>query len=218
MQNKKKSSIIKDAIALFAITLVGSVGLGFVFDLTKAPIAKAKAEAKAAAYAAVYNEAESIDDTNEELIHVVADSKAFLIAIGYDQTTFNEVCISKDAAGTPIGYVMTITSHEGYAGDIQFALGVKADGTLTKIEILSIKETAGLGMKAQDEAFIGQYTETKTDAFAVIKPQTAKNSESEINAISGATITSNAVTNTVNAGLAFASDLLEKGIGGVVRE
>jgi electron transport complex protein RnfG len=123
-----------------------------------------------------------------------------------------------DESGKPIGYVMTITTHEGYSGDIQFSMGVRADGTLTKIEMLTIKETAGLGMKADEKEFKGQYSEIKTDAFTLIKAQVQKSSEYEINAISGATITSNAVTNTVNAGLAFANDLLDNGIGGVVRE
>lgn len=218
MQNKKKSSIIKDAIALFAITLVAAVALGFVFEITKEPIAVAKAKAKEEAYAAVFQEAKSIDATNEELILSVEQSKAFLSEHGHGKSSINEVCLALDENGKAIGYVMTITSHEGYSGDIQFSMGIRVDGTLTKIEMLSIKETAGLGMKASEEQFKGQFTEIKTAAFAVIKAQAQKNSDSEINAISGATISSNAVTNTVNAGLEFANDLLDNGIGGVVRE
>jgi electron transport complex protein RnfG len=97
-------------------------------------------------------------------------------------------------------------------------MGVRADGTLTKIEMLTIKETAGLGMKADESEFKDQFSEINTDAFNVIKAQVVKSSDNEINAISGATITSDAVTNTVNAGLAFANDLLDQGVGGVVRE
>lgn len=218
MQNKKRSSIIKDAFALFAITLVAAVALGFVFEITKEPIAVAKAKAKEEAYAAVFKEAKNIDTTNEELIQSVEKSEDFLSENGFGQSTINEVCLAMDENENPIGYVMTITSHEGYSGDILFSMGVRADGTLTKIEMLTIKETAGLGMKADEKEFKSQYSEIKTDAFTVIKAQVQKSSESEINAISGATITSDAVTNTVNAGLAFANELIDNGIGGVVRE
>jgi electron transport complex protein RnfG len=218
MHNKKKTSIMKDAFALCAITLVAAVALGFVYEITKGPIAKAKAEKKAAAYAAVYEDAKLVDDTDEELNQLVADSKDVLATNGFEHTTIDEVCIAKDEKGNSIGYVMTITSHEGYAGDIQFSMGVKADGTLTKIEILSIKETAGLGMKAQDESFKGQFTAVKTEAFTVVKTQVANTSDGEINAITGATITSSAITNSVNAGLDFVADLMDEEIGGVVGE
>lgn len=218
MQTKKRSSIIKDAIALFSITLVAAIALGFVFEITKEPIAIAKAKAKEEAYAAVFQEAKSIDTSNEELIQRVGQSKDFLSEHGFTKSTINEVCLALDETGNVLGYVMTITSHEGYSGDIQFSLGIRSDGTLTKIQMLSIKETAGLGMKANEKEFKNQFTEIKTDAFSVIKSQVEKTSESEINAISGATITSKAVTNTVNAGLEFANDLLDNGIGGVVRE
>lgn len=217
MQNKK-SSIIKDAIALFAITLVAAVALGFVYEITKGPIAEAEAKAKAEAYAAVYPEATLVDDKNEDLNKKVEDSKTFLEEKGFDTTTINEVCVAKDNNNNAIGYVMTITSHAGYGGDIQFSMGVKADKTITKIEILSISETAGLGMEATNEPFKGQFTEVQADQFTVIKNAATKNSPSEINAISGATVTSNAITSTVNAGVAFVDELLNEGIGGVVGE
>ena len=49
-----------------------------------------------------------------------------------------------------LGYVLTVTTHEGYGGDIQFTVGVRNDGTLNGISLLSISETAGLGMQAGD--------------------------------------------------------------------
>ena len=60
----KKSSLMKDAFALFAITLVAALSLGFVYEITKDIIAKREAEAKAQAYAAVYAEAALVDDKN----------------------------------------------------------------------------------------------------------------------------------------------------------
>ncbi len=215
---QKKSTLFKDAFALFAITLVAAVALGFVYEITKGPIAKAAAEAKAKAYAAVYAEAALVDDTNEELNNKVAKAGEFFEQNGFNASTLDEVCIAKDASGKAIGYVMTITSNAGYGGDIKFSLGIKADGTLTKIEILQISETKGLGSRATEDEFKGQFSEVNTDSFTLIKNGQEKAGDFEINAISGATVTSTAVTETVNAALAFASELLNEGIGGVVSE
>ena len=46
-----------------------------------------------------------------------------------------------------LGYVITVTTREGYGGDIQFAVGVRMDGTVNGMSILDIAETAGLGMR-----------------------------------------------------------------------
>ena len=80
------------------------------------------------------------------------------------------------------------------------AMGVQKDGTLNGISILSISETAGLGMKADTDDFKNQFRDKKVEKFQYTKTGAA--SEDEIDAISGATITTNAVTNGVNAGLA----------------
>ena len=105
-----------------------------------------------------------------------------------------------DASDNEIGYAFTVTTSEGYGGDIQFAMGVQKDGTLNGISILSISETAGLGMKADTDDFKNQFRDKKVEKFQYTKTGAA--SEDEIDAISGATITTNAVTNGVNAGLA----------------
>ncbi len=60
MDNEKKS-MIKDALILFAITLAAGLLLGFVYDVTKEPIAEQKAKAKAEACKNVFAEAESFE-------------------------------------------------------------------------------------------------------------------------------------------------------------
>ena len=110
--------------------------------------------------------------------------------------------------GALAGYVLIVTDHEGYGGDIKLAMGVQLDGTLNGISFLSISETAGLGMRA-DEVLAPQLVDKKVEKFAYTK--TGKTSENEIDAISGATITTNAVTNGVNGGLSFFRTALEGG-------
>ena len=82
---------------------------------------------------------------------------------------------------------------------IQFAMGIQDDGTLNGISILSIGETAGLGMRANTDAFKDQFKDKKVDKFEYTK--TGATADNQIDALSGATITTNAMTNGVNAGL-----------------
>lgn len=203
------SKIIKNALILMAITLVAGLALGFVYDITKEPIAEQEQKAKAEAYEAVFPDAATLE-TVPQIEDVTADAREVLDAKGLTQEDILEVMLAKDDAGNTLGVVMNITTHEGYGGDINFSMGIQKDGTVNGIQILSISETAGLGMKAAEEDFYGQYAGKKVDSFAYTK--TGASADNEINAISGATITTNAVTNGVNAGIYYYQSLMEGGI------
>ena len=130
---------------------------------------------------------------------------------GYTAQTVDEVYEALDASGATAGYVITVTSAEGYGGDIQFSMGVALDGTTLGISFLSISETAGLGMNADTDSFKDQFKDQNVPEFSYSK--TGATQEGEIDALSGATITTNAVTNGVNAGLCVFQLLSEGGIG-----
>ena len=76
----------------------------------------------------------------------------------------DEVCEAADE-----GYVVTVTDKEGYGGDIQITVGVTKDGTVSGVSILSISETAGLGMRATEAKFQEQYVGKNTDKFLCIQ-------------------------------------------------
>ena len=96
--------------------------------------------------------------------------------------------------------MVTVTDKEGYGGDIQITVGVTKDGTVSGVSILSISETAGLGMRATEAKFQKQYVGKNTDKFYVSKD----GGEGEpIDAISGATITSRAFTGAVNTAIGY---------------
>ena len=80
-------------------------------------------------------------------------------------------------------------------------MGIDNEGTVKGIELLKISETAGLGMKAKEDAFRNQFAGKNVTQFSYTKTGAA--SDFEIDAISGATITTKAVTNAVNAGLEY---------------
>lgn len=209
MDNEKKS-MIKDALILFAITLVAGLLLGFVYDVTKEPIAQQKAKAKAQACKNVFAAAETFEPILGE-----DGPTAYFVAGKDSNVDTDEVMQALDSTGQLMGYVITVTDHEGYGGDIQFSMGVALDGTLNGISLLSISETAGLGMKAGD-VLVPQFANKKVENFTYTK--SGSTSDSEIDAISGATITTNAIVNGVNSGLQLFHSVLIEGEGGVVNE
>ena len=199
-------NILRDTIKITLITLISGVFLGFVFQITKDPIAQAQEDAKQNAYKKVFSQAVSFEEDssfNKE------DAAKYLKEQKMSESQIDLLVKALDKDKKVIGYVVNVTNHKAYGGDISYTIGVKADGTLNDYEILSISETAGLGMKAKEDKFKSQFHNVKVDQFTVTKQKAG--SESEIEAISGATITSKAVTNGVNAGIRYINSILEKG-------
>ena len=194
---------IKNTISLMLITVIAGLLLGLVYEITKEPISKEKQRAKEEAYRAVFADGASFE--GGELPYALEDDE--LKNQGYD-ADIDEVVAVKDSGGNLMGYVVTVTDHEGYGGDIQFVMGVKMDGTLNGISFLSIGETAGLGMKATEDKFMDQFKNKNVSKLSYTKNGAL--ADDEIDALSGATITTNAVTNGVNAGLYYISKMTEE--------
>lgn len=193
--------ILKDAFALLMITLVAGILLGFVYSITKEPIAQQEQLTKERSCQEVFADAATFENDTEDLEAATAAMKA----AGYEVQTLSEILVAKDDSGSTLGYVLSLVDPEGYGGDISFMMGIRLDGTLNGISILSIGETAGLGMNADTDAFKSQFANKKVEKFTFTK--TGSTSDSEIDALSGATITTTAMTNGVNAGLAAFSSL-----------
>ena len=189
-------NIIKNTLILTAITLVAGILLGLVYEITKEPIALAKEAAKKEAYQQVMADADAfeglelVEDAIKQVEETVESSGCII----------NELVEAK-ANGETVGYVVTTTTSEGYGGEIQISVGILTDGTVNGVAILSIGETAGLGMKATEEEFYGQYAGKNVELFSVTK--TGASADHEIDALSGATITSNAMTKAVNSAVVY---------------
>lgn len=192
-------NMIKDAAVLLAITLFAGLVLGLVYQITKKPIAQAEEKAANAAYAEVFPGAAGF----ELISGSMPEDENWLAQwteAGFGSVEVENMLEAADGSGAVLGYVLTVTSHEGYGGDITFTMGICNDGTLNGISILSISETAGLGMKAE-AVLKPQFAGKKVPSFTYTKTGAA--SESQIDAISGATVTTNAVTTAVNGGLYY---------------
>ena len=201
---KKKESMIKDAIILCMISLIAALALGFVNELTKDRIAFLAAQAKAEAYQEVYPEAVGIVDAenNEILAAALEEAEAILSAGGFSNVTIDEVCMVQDADMNYVGYVASVTLK---AYDVMtLTFGYTNEGVCTGLAFLDIKETPGIGMKADEPAFKDQFAGNKGDKFVSVKSDAG---EGEINAISGATFTTDGVITGVNAGICFMKEL-----------
>ena len=200
-------NIIKDALILFVITAVAGVLLAVVNEVTKGPIENQKMQQKQEACAAVFpgegNVFENIevaDETNPAFVTFLSNNSTSII---------EEIYEVKDGSGTLLGYVLTVTNKEGYGGDITFSMGVTLDRTLNGISILTTSETVGLGLEAEN-VLAPQFAGRNIEGFFNYTKTGATNNN-EVDAISSATISTNAYVNGVNAGLAYFDLLLENG-------
>ena len=209
--NKK---IVHDALILFAFTVVLGLMLALVYGITKDPIAKVNYEKTQAAYKQVFADADSFEPYAE---FSPEDAAALMTEGGYEDQIM-DVQTAKDASGNALGYVITVTAKDASQAPITFSVGIRnndaGDGYLINgYSITSIAETPGLGMKATEEKFAGQFKDSKvTDYYQVVK--SAPSAANEIESISGSTITSAAMANGVNACIYYYENILSGGAEG----
>lgn len=203
----KKGGFMKDAWILFAITLISGLLLGAVYQITKVPIQMAQAKESLHKYQQAYPDAtdfifdQAIQDQVVVSKETLAEQKP-----EYGNVEVNVALNAVDASGNVIGHIITASSADSYGGTVKVSVGITKEGMITGVEVLEISDTPGLGMKATEPAFKDQYKDKTVEEFTVTK--TGSTSDSEIDSISGATITSNAVTHAVNAALYFAANCI----------
>ncbi len=198
---------VKNALKLLVITLVAGLLLGVVYVITAEPIAEQEEKTRQEGFLAVFEDASSFETYEDYDAEELAEA---VIEAGIDSSVaeITEVVEAKDAAGEHLGYIYSVNSKKGYGGNIEFLVGIQEDGTVNGYSILSISETAGLGMKAEDEEFYSQFEDKNVEYFEWTKDGAA--ADNEVDAISGATITTRAMTNGVNAAI-YANDYLTEG-------
>ena len=181
----KDNKIVKLALVLFVVCAVIAGVLGVVYNITKPTIDRRAMEKTTAAFAAVLQ----------------ADSYEEVDISGYtlDQS-INSVYKATDGSG----YVVEST-FSGAQGNITMVVGVKSDYTCSGISITEHSETSGLGAVAASTSEAG--VAFREQFIGVGEGVTVK----DIDAISGATVTSKAVLYAVNAGLDFFRNVIMEG-------
>ena len=163
-------------VTLFVICLVATALLGLTNDVTAPIIEELAIETEMKSRQIVFADAASFGEAKE------VDGAIVVAAL--------------DENGEVIGHVV-VNIAKGYGGDISVMTGVDAEGKVTGVNILSHSETAGLGAKAAEQSFRDRFIGL-IEGITVSKDKAGENS---IDALTGATITSRAVVNAVNAAI-----------------
>lgn len=181
--------IIKLGVILFLIVSISTLALSVVNFVTEDIIIRKNAELQDNARKNVLTEADSFEivENYNPLSEYVGE-----IYIAYKGNEKNGYCIN--------------ISPNGYGGKIEMIVGINDNFTVSGVNIISMSETAGLGANSTKPEFLDQY-KGKTQGVSVVK--SPSDDTNTINAISGATITSKAVTEGVNLAIAEAKNLKE---------
>lgn len=201
----KKDSFVKDALILTAITLVSGLLLGAVYGMTKDQIEAINNASTIASYQQVMAAETYDDETYAEALETAKTEGT--VSADNGGAELISVVAAKDAAGAEIGYIVKAQAA-GYGGNVVVVIGVDSDLKVTGISFPeTLPETAGLGQRALEPAFYEQFA-GKGMNLSVKKGGGA--GESEIDAISGATMTSTAVVNSTNAATEFVKNYIVK--------
>lgn len=175
--------VVRTVVVLLLVTGVVAIALAAVNSITKDKIAAIKAEKTAAALEAV-----------------LPDGKAAHPVAGFADDTG----IVNTVYESETGYAVEV-APAGFGGAVTMMVGVDHDGKVLGISVISHTETAGLGATAAEKTAKG---EAFRDQFVGMEGTLAvKKDGGSVEAISGATITSRAVTEGVNAAIACAAKL-----------
>lgn len=214
MENKGLTkAIFIDASLLCLITIFAALCLGTVYEITKKPIENAGKKAERKALSAVIPGAHNFNAIPKDFS--IVDPEDVLRDNGFEKIRIENTKIAFDENENGIGYVMRIISSMGYSGDIVFLLGYRFDGTITGIEFLEVNESPGLGLNIKEDFFKNDFKHKKAESFRYIKnrDKNTPKKDGDVDALSGATISTNAVTQAVNAGICYAKSLTSKQIG-----
>lgn len=182
--SKKGGGILMLVVVLGLITFVCALLLGVINGITKDKIAQNAVETRNAAMSVILPEAESFVD--------VEVSEEWTAPADKNQPTITGV-YEAQAGGQTIGYCVEV-KPKGFGGELTLIVGINTDGTVAGAQVTAHGETPGLGAKAQtDPEWITQFAGQPADGSLAVSKDGGT-----INAITGSTITSRAVTLGVN--------------------
>ena len=179
--------MFKLGLNLLIISAVAALLLALTNSVTASTIAQRNEQANAEARKLVLESAQDFEQVKD----VKTDNSKGV--------EVSEIYEAKDASGNTVGYTLKVLPS-GYGGTIELMVGIdSAKGQVSGINVVSNSETAGLGAKETNPEFSDQYKGKPLEELSVLKNGTP--GDTEIKAISGATITSTAVTNGVDAAI-----------------
>lgn len=166
---KMESTLKNMVLSLTLISMAMVAGLGYVYSLTKEPIARAEKQKEILA-------------VKEVLPPFDNDPIAFKKEI--EGLTF----YTATKGGQIVGCAVKTFTNKGFSGRFDLMVGFKPDGSINKIVVLEQKETPGLGAKMNDSKFKDQFNDKNPASYSL----KVKKDRGKVDAISAATISSRA--------------------------
>ena len=179
---KKESTFLNMTLTLFIITAVASVALGYVYNITKDPIQKAKDKKLKTAINIVVPNADK--GTIETDTIEIEGKELYVYTVSVDDKV--------------IGTAINSFSNNGFGGLVRVMVGFDADGKIIDSDVLEHKETPGLGDKSSKS--VNTWNEQFKDLdISTMKDQILKVSKDggDVDAITAATITSRAYCDAI---------------------
>ncbi len=178
----QSSQIIKPAAVLLIICLVAAALLGYVNQITLAPIAEQEAKTQ-----------------QESMTAVLPDAASFGEAEEINEGNITTITPALDASGSEIGYAVAITT-KGFSAGLKLMFGVDTDGVITGLSIVDCSgETPGLGANSSKPEFYEQ--------FAGMSGEIAVSKDGgQVEALTGATITSRAVASAATEAISYVTE------------
>ncbi len=203
--------IPRPVIVLTVITLIAGIALSGVYAITKDTIDDQKRMANTASYKEVCPQAERFE-ARADIDQAIFNLNGAVYGTRFGRAYIEEALVGVDGAGETAGYVIRVTSADGFDGNITLVVGLNAEGTVNGIAFTELNETPGMGMRCAEPAFKDQFNDRTATAFRLNKAGASDNSSADgIDAVSGASISSGAVVNAVNAGLDFFHAVIKEG-------
>lgn len=181
---KKESTFFNMVSSLVVVTLIASTALGYVYELTKGPIAEAKLAKKIKA----------IDQVVVEYDNNPVDEMYKIPLVGSEDSL--EVYPAKKDGKIMASAIRTF-SPKGYGGNVWLMVGLLPNGNIQNISVLEHKETPGLGTKMNNTEFKNLFIGQNPSSFNL---KVTKDG-GDVDALAGATITSRAFGDAIQ--LAF---------------
>lgn len=177
------SKIVKYALTLFAVTVIASGSLAYTYSVTADRIERMRLREQINAVKIVCPNAEGAEIIKDDKVLKKAAEKVEILKAVF--------IVKKDSK--PIAFAM-LTAPRGYGGPMSVVVGLTAEGEVTGVKVLEHKETPGLG----DKVVLGQGFLSQ---FKGKKPEDPVQVKEDVEAVSGATISSKGVTQGVRAAL-----------------
>lgn len=186
---KSESTFKNMVLSLTLISLGASACLGFVYQMTKAPIELSVLNKKLSAIKQV------IPDFNNN-----PNDERYRLPTG-EGDSLDIFPAKKD--DILVGYAVNTNTKKGFSGNISLMAGFKPDGTIINISVLEQKETPGLGTKMTEPLFKDQFNDKNPSTFNL----KVKKDGGPVDAITAATISSRAFCDAIQR----AYNTLQKG-------